>query len=79
MARIPYFIDGSNFEFFSGLYAESPESYTLDGMIDQATAASFMVDGAPALEVANLLPGWQVLSEEQLQSLEEMMMEMSAG
>jgi len=76
---IPYFIDGSNFEFFSGLYAESPESYTLDGMIDQATAASFMVDGAPALEVANLLPGWQVLSEEQLQSLEEMMMEMSAG
>ncbi|MBN8594109.1 MAG: substrate-binding domain-containing protein [Anaerolineae bacterium] len=76
---IPYFIDGSNFEFFSGLYAESPESYTLDGMIDQATAASFMVDGAPALEVANLLPGWQVLNEEQLQSLEEMMMEMSAG
>jgi ribose transport system substrate-binding protein len=76
---IPYFIDSSNFEFFSGLYAEAPESYTLDGMIDQPTAASFMVDAAPSLEVANLLPGWQVLTEEQLQSLEEMMMEMSAG
>lgn len=73
---IPYAITGDNFADFYALYEEAPESYTLDGLISQEQAASFMVDGEPALAVDTLLPGWQVLTEEQLATLGEMMAEM---
>ena len=68
---IPYAIDGETFADFYALYADSPESYTLDGLITQEQAASFMVDGEPALEVETLLPGWQVLTDEQLAQQQE--------
>jgi ribose transport system substrate-binding protein len=70
---IPYAITGDNFADFIALYAEAPESYTLDGMITQEQAASFMVDGLPGLSVETLLPGWQVLDEDQLETLQGMM------
>jgi ribose transport system substrate-binding protein len=70
---IPYAITGDNFADFIALYAEAPESYTLDGMISQEQAASFMVDGLPGLSVETLLPGWQVLDEDQLETLQGMM------
>jgi ribose transport system substrate-binding protein len=72
---IPYAITGENFEDFYALYSEAPESYTLDGMITQEQAASFMVDMLPGLTVDTLLPGWQVLDEEQLEALQELMPE----
>jgi ribose transport system substrate-binding protein len=78
---IPYAITGDNFADFIALYAEAPESYTLDGMISQEQAASFMVDGLPGLSVETLLPGWQVLDEDQLETLQgmmDMMMEASS-
>lgn len=70
---IPYAITGDNFADFIALYAEAPESYTLDGMITQEQAASFMVDGLPGLSVETLLPGWQVLDADQLEILQGMM------
>lgn len=62
---IPYVIDSEHFADFYAIYKDAPDSFTLDGMITQEQAASYMVDGEPALEVATLLPGWQVLDEEQ--------------
>jgi ribose transport system substrate-binding protein len=69
---IPYAITADNFADFYALYSEAPESYTLDGLIDQPTAASFFVDGTPLLDVATVLPGWQVLDEEGLATLGEL-------
>jgi ribose transport system substrate-binding protein len=69
---IPYAVTGENFADFYELYAEAPESFTLDGMISQEQAASFMVDMMPALEVETLVPGWQVLDEEQLAAQAEL-------
>jgi ribose transport system substrate-binding protein len=74
---IPYAITAENFADFYALYSAAPESYTLDGIIDQATAASFMVDGLPGLMVETVLPGWQVLTEEQLETLAMMQADMT--
>jgi ribose transport system substrate-binding protein len=73
---IPYAITAENFADFYALYSEAPESYTLDGLIDQPTAASFFVDGTPLLDVATVLPGWQVLDEDQLATLAELQAEL---
>ncbi len=73
---IPYAITAENFADFYALYSEAPESYTLDGLIDQPTAASFFVDGTPLLDVATVLPGWQVLDEEGLATLGELQAEL---
>ncbi|MBK9125848.1 MAG: substrate-binding domain-containing protein [Chloroflexi bacterium] len=70
---IPYVIDSEHFAAFYEIYQDAPDSFTLDGLITQEQAASFMVDGEPALEVATLLPGWQVLDEEQLAALAELL------
>lgn len=70
---IPYVIDSEHFAEFYEIYEGAPDSFTLDGMITQEQAASFMVDGEPALEVETLLPGWQVLDEEQLAALAELL------
>ncbi len=43
---IPYTIDDSNFEELLAEFKDFPESYTLDGMISQADAASYCVGAA---------------------------------
>jgi ribose transport system substrate-binding protein len=51
---IPAAVTGENFTDNYELFAEAPESYTLDGLITQEEAAGFMVDGMPGLMVAPL-------------------------
>jgi ribose transport system substrate-binding protein len=51
---IPFAVDETNFEDNFETFGEAPDSYTLDGMITQAEAQGFMLDGGSGLEVETL-------------------------